>query len=551
MMNDSEMDDATLLDRLAQGDRSALAEIARRHVDLVHAAARRQTRDAHQADDVTQAVFLTLTRKAGSIRKGTHLVGWLYMTTRNIALTARRAAIRRDRHEAAASVPREVTPTADNETILPLLDDAIHDLPSTDREAVLLRFFNRLPFADVGVRLGTTEEAARKRVTRAIERLRTRLVAHGATASIAAVTTLLAAESANAAPAATVASVTGTASASATSLAATAVAVSSPAKIVACVAAVLVVGGSITATAVVLARRADATPLPLIAQLAIPASPAPATLPVQDVSPKEGDLPWFAAFQKTYGLAPGQVIRHVRPPFIAEREDYFRWLSPRLAASPHDDISYIVLNDSLDRAASWGSSGPGHGITLNALMQDTCALQAFEVAGPAANADETVLMGDWVYDRHASKEERLRALAAAISADTKTEVTFEPHEREDDVVIITNSTPPAERTQLEIATRAGPSIEQIEMRGPLSSVFNMVSYASRRPVFDERPSGLDEQAGYYIVTLHHTGDGHDLLPEALAPREDVEALMTVLAEKLHFTFKIEKRKWTVWELAEN
>src|SRR4051812_43710293 len=89
--------DERLLARWANDrDESAFAELARQHVAMVHRAAMRGTGwDAHLADDVTQAVFLVLARRAGTLRPGTSLGAWLHQTTRYATLSARREMKRR------------------------------------------------------------------------------------------------------------------------------------------------------------------------------------------------------------------------------------------------------------------------------------------------------------------------------------------------------------------------------------------------------------------------------------------------------------------------
>jgi RNA polymerase sigma factor (sigma-70 family) len=155
-----------------------LARLVERHVDWVHSAALRQTRgDAALAQDVTQAVFLLLSRKAASLRNRDNLGGWLFATTRNVARHALRSNARRRRHEWEAGMStieqrRRPEPSPNWQDLAPRLDELVGKLPGADREAVLLRFYRKLRFADVGAALGVSEEAARKRVTRAVDRLR-------------------------------------------------------------------------------------------------------------------------------------------------------------------------------------------------------------------------------------------------------------------------------------------------------------------------------------------------------------------------------------------
>src|SRR4051812_4171759 len=98
-----EISDEQLLDRCRDGDRNALSPLVQRHIDFVYSVARRQVGDAHLAEDVTQAVFLILCRKAASLRRGTVLQGWLFETTRYAANNALRSLRRKQHHERAAA----------------------------------------------------------------------------------------------------------------------------------------------------------------------------------------------------------------------------------------------------------------------------------------------------------------------------------------------------------------------------------------------------------------------------------------------------------------
>ena len=178
-------DDIELLRRYAfERSEEAFADLVRRHIGLVYSAALRQAQgDAHLAQDVTQVVFIGLARSARRLTRHTSLTGWLYTTTRYTAATFRRREKRRCARELEAHAMNELLQSAGTdpvwEQLRPVLDDAMHDLQADDREAVLLRFFERLPLASVGARLGVAENTARMRVARALERLRTALFKRG------------------------------------------------------------------------------------------------------------------------------------------------------------------------------------------------------------------------------------------------------------------------------------------------------------------------------------------------------------------------------------
>lgn len=185
---------------------AAFAALIRQHVDLVYSAALRQVNgDGQTAQDVTQAVFTDLARKAPRLTRHTSLTGWLYTSTRYLAAKTRRTEQRRRTREQEAHAMNQLLQSAAPDPawneLRPVLDEAMHDLSAADREAVLLRFFERRPLADIGTRLGLTESAARMRVQRALDKLRAALAKRGVTSTAVALATILAERAAEAAPA--------------------------------------------------------------------------------------------------------------------------------------------------------------------------------------------------------------------------------------------------------------------------------------------------------------------------------------------------------------
>ncbi len=180
-MDDDQLLRAYVLDR----SEAAFREVVRRHIAVVQGVVRRQAGiDAHLADDVTQRVFIALARKAHALRDRATLVGWLYTAARLEAARAVRSEARRRNRETGAGAmndsPTEESPAALSwEQLQPVLDDAMAQLGETERNAVLLRFFSGRSFAEVGGVLRISEDAARKRVERAVEKLRQALGRHG------------------------------------------------------------------------------------------------------------------------------------------------------------------------------------------------------------------------------------------------------------------------------------------------------------------------------------------------------------------------------------
>ena len=171
----SDLSDAELLAQFARNQsEAAFAELVRRHIGLVYSTAFRKTGNSQQAEDVTQAVFIILARKAGSLGPKTVLPGWLHHTARLTAANLQRAELRRIHREQEAFMQSTTNESAPDPLWLelsPLLDDAVASLGATDRDAIVLRFFKNKNFTEVGTTLGASEEAARMRVNRALEKL--------------------------------------------------------------------------------------------------------------------------------------------------------------------------------------------------------------------------------------------------------------------------------------------------------------------------------------------------------------------------------------------
>lgn len=199
------LDDQQLLRRYAaDGSEDAFGELVARYVNLVYSAALRRTGgDAHLAKDVAQLVFTDLAHKARFLPRDIVLTGWLHRATRyavgQLLRTERRRKAREQ--EAVAMNALESEPTPDWGQIRPLLDNALDRLDRADRDALLLRFFEQRSLAEVGRALGATEDAARKRVSRALEKLRADLIRHGVATTAVALSTAISVNAVQVAPA--------------------------------------------------------------------------------------------------------------------------------------------------------------------------------------------------------------------------------------------------------------------------------------------------------------------------------------------------------------
>lgn len=198
--------DAELLRRYSQeNDEAAFAELVRRHIDLVHAAAVRQTHGNFAlAADVTQMVFTDLARKAAALTHHVVLVGWLHTATRFAAAKLVRTEVRRLHREQTAQPVEQAMDESmrvDWTLLQPVLDDVLGQLRERDRAAVLLRFLQGKRFGEVGAELALSEEAARSCLNRALERMRRLLARRGIRSTAAALAAALAESTGTTAPA--------------------------------------------------------------------------------------------------------------------------------------------------------------------------------------------------------------------------------------------------------------------------------------------------------------------------------------------------------------
>jgi RNA polymerase sigma factor (sigma-70 family) len=207
------IDDATLLRRYVQ-DRSeaAFAELVHRHLDLVYSVACREMQgNTARADDVTQEVFAALARKAPALQHRASVAGWLHVSVHHAAANLKRSEQRRQQREqeAYAMHQQSTSPSSaeDWRNLEPVLNEAIDQLSARDREAVLLRFYQHRRFQEIGALLRVSENAARHRVDRALEKIRDQLQRRGITSSAGALSVLLEGNAATAAPASLAAAV--------------------------------------------------------------------------------------------------------------------------------------------------------------------------------------------------------------------------------------------------------------------------------------------------------------------------------------------------------
>lgn len=201
-----DLDDNALLREYVEHDSEhAFAALVERHVDKVYSIALRLSRNPHHAEEITQAVFVVLARKSRTLSRRVILSGWLCRTARLTAITLIRSEIRRARREHETHMQtllNEADADADAwRQIAPCLDDAMAGLNRNDHHAVVLRFFDGKSMKEVGAALGTSEDAAKQRVGRAIDKLRHLLSRRGVVVSAGVLASAMSGGSIEAAPA--------------------------------------------------------------------------------------------------------------------------------------------------------------------------------------------------------------------------------------------------------------------------------------------------------------------------------------------------------------
>jgi RNA polymerase sigma factor (sigma-70 family) len=309
--------DAWLLREYAEhGRESAFAEITARHTNLVYSAALRQVDSPDLAAEIAQQAFIGLARGAQALSQtlaeDASLAGWLCRIVRNLSLNLRRDEFRRHSRERQAMAQYDPAPETlpDWEQLRPLLDEAMADLSETDYDAIVLRYYQQQDLRSVGRALGLSDDAAQKRVSRAVEQLRESFAKRGLTLGAGGLAAVISANAVQAAPVglavaisaaavlaaatlATTAAVTATATASATATVTTAAtkAIAFTALQKAAIATLLAaaVGTGIYEVRRAAQRREPNQP-PLQRQ-AVQASPASPITAAQAVARGSGDLP--------------------------------------------------------------------------------------------------------------------------------------------------------------------------------------------------------------------------------------------------------------------
>jgi RNA polymerase sigma factor (sigma-70 family) len=261
----TEMDETQklLTDYITTGSEDAFRELVARYIDLVYSTALRLVGgDKYLAQDVAQDVFIALAQKANALKPNVALGGWLHQYTYHLATKAVRSEMRRRARETSAVEMNTSDDNSNFRDIAPVLDEAIMQLPPDDRAAILLRFFEQHDLRTVAAAIGSSEDAARMRINRALDKLQATLKRRGVTLSAAALAGVLSTHAVTAAPLGLATTIAGTALASSvTGVFGTALKIMATTKLKVAAATVIVVAGVATSVVIQLQTTANARDL--------------------------------------------------------------------------------------------------------------------------------------------------------------------------------------------------------------------------------------------------------------------------------------------------
>jgi len=523
------MTDLDLLRQYARsGCQQAFGELVRRHIDMVYATCLRRLRNRHDAEDATQAVFIALASKASELTEKTVLGGWLYRAAGYICGGMLRTAERREEHEMAAAIEKAGTRPERNPDGRDI-DEALAKLNSGDREVIVLRFLEDRSFREVGVELRISEEAARKRVSRALTRLRgTLTAADGAALSLLSVEKLLHACLHPAPPgllaATTKAALAGYAKsftgAALTKGAATIMATTYTKLLAGAAVLVLLTGGAFVGYKMMSPPR----PITIV------------TSPNKQINRVSG-ADWKKQFMDAYQLSPGQIVKLVERVPVAEREQYLKSQPNGGYPPPPLTPEGTLVLKSNGSDLHWINIAPSW-IALGWAIQDGAGLQRWQMDNSIPQGMK--FTGDWVFRENARPAEVMDALANLVSGKLGRQVRFVKRSVARDALIVRGTYKfvpldgyPNDNT-IQLTDRLSKHQLPFVFLGTLADLFNRISMAKSMQVIDE--TGL----GNKKIKMCDQQNWHD-----------ADAFFRTVAAQTSLHFDREPRQMDVWFMVDS
>ena len=519
-----------------QEDRN-VQEVVRAHAGWVFACAKRRVRDDALAEDVAQAVFILFWQKRESMEGEAKVTGWLYRAVRYCAANALRLKQIRQRHEREAAMAALADGSAgevDWNKVSPELAWAMDRLREKDRAAVLLRFYRQMSFAEVGQSLGISEEAAKKRVQRALESLRGVLAKKGVMAGAAALGVVMAQNVTAAAPAglmeAVTAAVEGGGAGSAGIIAKGAIKMMAWAKMK--VAAVVVVGAVLAAGGVVT----------VIVQTSVTA-PIPAGRPGIAVTSNASD--WRSQLDNAYGLGNDEIVKRIKPPFLPARATYWKTIN-RTPSNPPPDLLLLEWNGQLLYGGSqaWGLTFG----ELRGALYMVIGCGEFDVEGPADLLAKPV-PGDWIVRSGVTEQDKVAALVAILRRDVDPAITIQKQQVEREMIVVRGDFQfqphPDAIHPNEVFLYSDPYVaeDRAEGGGQLDSFLQHIGQLAGERVVNEmrRPWSREVITYRTLSSCHLTG-----LPRDQARNDKLDSLLKNIMAQTGLTLTRETRKVIVW-----
>ena len=512
----------------------AFAELVHRHINLVYSVALRYAGNFQDAQDVTQAVFIILAKKSADLRERTTLTGWLYETTRFTARQLLRTRARRQVREQEAYMASALNDSdTDNvwRQLAPLLEEAMTRLNEKERTLLALRFFENKSGAETAALLGIQEWAAHKREARALEKLRKFFTRHGASSTTAVIAGAISANSVQAAPAALAKSVTAVALAKGAT---------------ASISTLTLIKGALKVMAWTKAKTA------VVVGMGVLLAAGTATVAWhQYAKPRT----WRDRFENVYHLKPGEVLKHIRPPYVPERAEYYH-KEPSLyqqAQAITTPPPLFIFEQTAERNVHWKNClFGGDGTRLKEVLVQL-GLFDYEIEGETSLLKLEV-RGDWVRREGAQTEALMTALPLILSKETGRNLHIEKRKVEREVFVARGNVQLAAGSKIQVYYKNASGQFAGGGNGKLQNFFESVgNMLGSQLVSEINEPDLSQIYDWEIrgdIFLSSTADGGDGEDGKARKNERDDWVLKHISEQTGLQFSKESRLVDRWFISE-